>query len=253
MIDTQIIHGDCLKVLPILPMADCIFADPPDNLGVDYNHYDDFVKQLDYGNKLIVWFERCFRNARVSWFSLNRRWYDTLIASVMMNDKIWKDLCRCSKHTIIWHYTFGQHNKHDLTSSYRPIVRVMQPGAVLYPDQIRVPSARQLKYKDKRANPAGRVPDDVWEFPRICGTFKEKRSWFPNQHPEDLVERAVKLSVNLEDKDNQLVIDSFGGSGTTLRVCIRLGIPCIHIEQSEVYCNLVAEETGVPVTQGEQS
>lgn len=114
----------------------------------------------------------------------------------------------------------------------------MRPDTKLYPNAILVPSARQLKYKDKRANPQGRVPDDVWEFPRVCGTFKERRPWHPNQHPEALIERIVKLSCVPGD----LVIDMFAGTGTVNRVCKRLGIDCIGIEISEYYCEKIRNE-----------
>ena len=39
---------------------------------------------------------------------------------------------------------------------------------------IRIPSAKQLVYKDKRANPIGKIPDDVWQFSRVYGTFKKR-------------------------------------------------------------------------------
>jgi site-specific DNA-methyltransferase (adenine-specific) len=138
----------------------------------------------------------------------------------------------------LWRFTFGQHRNSDCGNGYRPLLRIMRFGAVLYPDAIREPSARQTKYNDKRANPAGRVPDDVWEFPRVCGTFHERRKWHPNQHPEALIERIVKFST----KPGDLVIDMFAGTGTVNRVCKRLGIDCIGIEISRVYCEKIDNE-----------
>jgi DNA modification methylase len=41
MMMNRIIHGDCLEVLPKLPRAKMIFADPPDNLGMKYNGFED--------------------------------------------------------------------------------------------------------------------------------------------------------------------------------------------------------------------
>ena len=132
----------------------------------------------------------------------------------------------------IWYFTFGQHRHSDCGNNYRPIMRWTKKDAVIYPDAIRVPSARQLQYNDKRADPRGRVPGDVWEFPRVCGTFHERRKWHPTQHPEALMERIIKMSCVPGD----LVIGLFAGTGTTLRVCKRLGIDCIGIEMSEAYC-----------------
>src|SRR5690606_4157144 len=38
---------------------------------------------------------------------------------------------------------------------------------------IRVPSARQLVYGDKRANPNGRLPDDTWITPPVRDTLSD--------------------------------------------------------------------------------
>jgi len=83
----------------------------------------------------------------------------------------------------------------------------------------------------------------VWEFSRVCGTFKERRSWAQNQHPEALLERIIKLSCRPHD----LVIDAFGHSFTTARVCRRLGLDCVSIEISPSYCGHGAAELGVGV------
>ena len=117
-------------------------------------------------------------------------------------------------------------------------MRFSRSGVTWNTGDIRVKSARQLKYKDKRANPLGRVPDDVWEFPRVCGTFHERRKWIPNQHPEALIERMVLMSTNPGD----LVIDLFAGSGTVHRVCKRLGRQSISIDISQEYVDNIRRE-----------
>jgi len=152
-----------------------------------------------------------------------------------------------SMREFIWRYTFGQHNHNDCGNGYRPLLRITKPGARAYPDAIREPSARQTRYNDKRADPRGRVPDDVWEFSRVCGTFKERRRWHPNQHPEALIERIVKFSTGAGDT----VVDMFAGTGTTLRVCKRLGINCIGIDISRRYCERIAAETGAELVEHE--
>jgi hypothetical protein len=37
------------------------------------------------------------------------------------------------------------------------------------PNAIKVLSARQTKYHDKRFKPGGKMPDNAWTFSRICG------------------------------------------------------------------------------------
>ncbi|MEW6619589.1 MAG: site-specific DNA-methyltransferase [bacterium] len=92
----------------------------------------------------------------------------------------------------------------------------------------RIPSARQLIYKDRRANPLGKIPDDVWQFSRICGTFKERIGEHPCQMPEDLLELIIKTSSN----EGDLVLDPFGGTGTTAAVAKRLKRNYITMEIS---------------------
>lgn len=229
LLTEQLICGDCLEILPTLPKAKMIFADPPDNLGMKYNGFVDKIPYPDYMENLFAWISMAVKNAETVWFSMYYKYLHTMLFHAY----------GCGDARLfIWRFTFGQHNKHDCGNGYRPIIRIMRPGAKLYPDTIRVPSARQLKYNDKRANSTGRVPDDVWEFPRVCGTFNERRKWHPNQHPEALIERIVKLST----KPGDLVIDMFAGTGTVNRVCKRLNRSCIGIEISKFYCDKIGEE-----------
>jgi len=70
---------------------------------------------------------------------------------------------------------------------------VFVASAPIYPCQIRVPSWRMLN-GDKRAAPDGKVPGNVWDFPRVTGNSKQRRAFHPTQLNEGLVERAILLS-----------------------------------------------------------
>ncbi len=237
----QIICGDCLEVLPTLPKAKMIFADPPDNLGLAYNGFIDKIP--DYAAKLCDWIETATEHASIVWFSI---YYKYLSQALLMANG------QGNTRLFIWRFTFGQHRDSDFGNGYRPIIRITphpkRETVKFYPDAIREPSKRQTLYNDKRANPKGRVPDDVWEFSRVCGTFKERRAWHPNQHPEALIERIIKFSCQKGD----LVIDMFAGTGTVNRVCKRLGINCIGIEISKFYCEQIAIEVDTGITISEQ-
>lgn len=229
----EIICGDCLEVLPTLPKAKMIFADPPDNLGLKYNGFRDKKTQFEYSEFLRIAWLLAFRNADIIWFSIYHKHLKEMLRWTPDDARVF-----------IWRFTFGQHNKIDCGNGYRPIIRWISHSccpkrfAKTYPDAIRESSKRQTVYNDKRANPKGRVPDDVWEFSRVCGTFNERRKWHPNQHPEALIERIVKFSC----KKGDLVIDMFAGTGTVNRVCKRLGIDCIGIEISKFYCRKINAE-----------
>jgi len=232
----RLYNGDCIQVLKYLRRYDCLFADPPDNIKLDYRKYKDDLPDTEYVKRLEEWLYLFIKKAGVVWFSFNAKWTFKMgrIVCQMQHDFPKLEVKPC-----VQTYTFGQHNHHDLSNNHRPLWRFrLDPDqAPLYPDQIRVPSWRQ-EHGDKRADPRGRVPGDVFDFPRVTGNSKQRRSWHPTQLNEGLVERCVKLST----RESGTVLDPFAGTGTTLRVCKRINRPCTLIELDPGYCAKIAEE-----------
>jgi DNA modification methylase len=118
------------------------------------------------------------------------------------------------RNWIVWHYTFGPHQERKFGRDHCHILYFTRHRErfTFNADAIRVRSARQDQ-GDKRANPAGRVPGDVWSFPRMPGNAHE-RLGHPCQMPEVILERIVLAASSIGD----LVFDPFAGSGTTLAV-----------------------------------
>ena len=212
----------------------CAFADPPDNLGLEYDGYDDNLPEDEYYLLLHDLVFGLPRIAGITWISYNAKW------TAMMGSIVY-DLTKCNssieKKHCVQIFTFGQHNKHDLGNGYRPTWRLRWPDAPLYPDQIRIESERQ-KMGDPRANPDGKVPLDVFDFTRVVGNSSQRRRWHPTQLNEGLIERCVKLSTAEGDR----VLDPFAGTGTVLRVCRRAKRWSTSFEISEAYCEKIAEE-----------
>ncbi len=245
----KLIHGDCLEVLRkmSLPPFDCIFADPPDNIGLEYGHIADKMPEDDY----IAWLGACFRTfiarAPIVWISYNARWQFRVGEIV---SQLLREFPTLKAKQCVQVFTFGQHNQKDFGNNYRPLLRLMWESAKLYPDQIRVQSERQ-KMGDKRADPRGRVPGDVFEsplesteepavfdFPRVVGNSSQRRQWHPTQLNEGLVDRCIRMSTKKGDH----VLDPFAGTGTTLRVCKRIDRSCTLLENSAEYCGYLAME-----------
>jgi site-specific DNA-methyltransferase (adenine-specific) len=230
----EIICGDSLEVVKNLPYAKVIFADIPDNLNVDYEGFKDKTEINTY----VKWVEKVIDigldNSDIFWLSYNTK-YGCFQNQWLLNLE--------PRHRqrffrmFYWRFTFGQHRQTDCAQGLRYLLRLKKEDVPIYPDAIRVQSARQ-KAGDKRADPRGRVPDDVWEFPRVVGNAKERRKWHPNQHPEALIERILKFSAVPGDT----VIDMFAGTGTVHRVAKRLGMNSYSIDISPFYCQKIKEE-----------
>ncbi len=227
----RIYQGDCIEMLNDNEdfKANLIFADPPFNIGYEYDAYDDNREYDEYVEWTKQWMTAC-KNALADDGSLYVAIGDKFAAEMKM---IARELKLHMRNWIIWHYTFGQATKRMFARSHTHIFYfVNDPASFTFNDEnIRTPSARQLVYNDKRANPKGKIPDDVWRYSRVCGTFKERVGWHNCQMPVKLLARIVKVSSNPGD----IVLDPFAGSGTTLVAAAALGRRYVGMEISQNY------------------
>jgi len=235
----KLIKGDCLEVMKDLKdrTFNCIIADPPWNINYGYDRYVDSKKDADY----ILWSKKWFTEVK-------RLMQHHASFYLIMGDKyvaelkvICESLGLQISQWLIWYYTFGRARKTGFTKAHHHLLQfgILPAYPRFYSKGIRVESVRQ-KMGDKRACDKGKTPDDVWTFPRICGTFKERMKWHPCQLPEKLVERII-LSTT---REGETVLDPFAGSGTTLSVCKKLKRNCVGIELSDNYCAGIVERVG---------
>jgi site-specific DNA-methyltransferase (adenine-specific) len=241
--------GNCLEGFQKVgtEIVDLVFADPPFNIGYDYDVYDDKKQTEDYLSWCEKWGSEIWRVLKrdgTFWLAIG----DEFAAELKVGFQKIGFHCRS---WVIWYYTFGVNCKKKFSRSHTHLFHfVKNPKSFTFNDQeIRVPSARQLVYADARAHPTGRLPDDTWllrpqdvvtgfhadhdtwYFPRVCGTFKERAGWLGCQMPEQLLARILKVSSN----PNDLVLDPFAGSGTTLVVAKKLHRHWVGFEISANY------------------
>lgn len=221
---------------------DTLFADPPDNIGLKYGRYKDVLPENEYIALLSKWLKLFVENARCVWFSYNAKWTFQVGRIVTELESYYGKNIEAKPCVQV--FTFGQHNHRDLGNNHRPLIRLRWSDCPLYPDAIRVMSWRQ-EHGDKRADARGRVPGDVFDFTRVTGNSKQRRNYHPTQLNEGLVERCIKLTTS----QGEHVLDPFGGTGTTLRVCRRIDRACTLVEIDPFYCQKIAEEHGFTHTE----
>lgn len=213
--------------------VDLVVADPPYNIGVDYGCGASADRRPDYPAWCQAWIDECFRILRdggALWV-ISGQEYGACIDLAIQGAGF------AMRNRITWYETFGVycHNKFGRCS--RPLFYAVKGGGFVFnKDAVTVPSARMEKYNDKRANPGGKIMGDVWEVPRVCGTFKERVPGVPTQLPESLVRRIVGVSSN----PGHTVLDPFAGSGTIPAVAASMGRDAIGIEVNLDY-SLIAQ------------
>ncbi len=243
-------NQDCLAGMRKLADAsvDLVFADPPFNIGYSYDVYHDRLEDNEYLDWSKQWMSEVCRILKPDgtfWLAIG----DEFAAELkVLATRTLKMTCRS---WVVWYYTFGVNCTRKFTRSHAHLFHfVKDENKFTFNDEaIRVPSARQLVYKDKRANPKGRLPDDTWilrpqelerEFgtekdtwhvSRVCGTYKERQGWHGCQMPEAVLHRIISVSSRPGEK----VLDPFLGSGTTLVVAKKLERQYLGFELSQEY------------------
>jgi len=210
--------------------VDLVFADPPYN--INKTEWDDFESQEYYIQWSLEWIEQASRVLKNTG-SLYVCGFSEILADLKHPALKYFASCRW----LVWHYKNKANLGNDWGRSHESIVHLRKSSVTkLNIDPIRIaygahtlkypshPQAQTSQYGDgkKRENwtphPLGAKPKDVIEFPTTCNGMKEKTP-HPTQKPEGLVRKFILASSNT----NELVLDPFSGSGTTLVAAEQLG------------------------------
>lgn len=242
-------EGDCRDVIHDLhdggALYDMVFADPPFNIGHDYNGFDDWVSETQYGDFTCQWLHQCRSVLRTNGV-MCLHGPDAVVELYLeqMKDEGFERIAWLN-----WHYRFGQCNRSNWIDARCHCLVYRREGEkhTWNPEDVLVDSDR-VRYKDKRVaeteRGGRRLPGTVWGVPsdgeywgRVQGNSEERRPNHPNQLPEVYLERLIRAYTNV----GSIILDPFGGSGTTATVAQALGRRCDTIEVSRASCESIEE------------
>lgn len=238
--------GDCLPWLRSLPAgaAKLVVADPP--YGIKKASWDRFASDEVYLAWCREWLAECERvlapdgTAYVMGFS-------EVLADIKWTAKDLFPRCRW----LVWHYRNRANLGRDWGRSHESILHLRKKDAgPLRIDDVREPyNAHTTRYPQRdqgasshftgdgkgwRPHPGGAKPRDVFVIPILNNGMAEKTP-HPTQKPLELIRRFVAASSDPGD----LVIDPFGGGGTTFVAAQLLGRRWAGAEQSAEYCGWI--------------
>jgi len=153
----QVLIGDCLEHLAGLPegCVDLAFADPPFNIGYEYDVYHDRRGREEY----LAWTERWLAAVRRV-LSPSASFFVAIGDEYAAELKVRLDaLGLTMRNWIVWHYTFGVSCKLKFNRSHAHILYyVVDPKSFTFnADAIRVPSARQTTYGRSPGQSVGQI------------------------------------------------------------------------------------------------
>ncbi len=226
----RLYQGDCVALTKGLPprSVDCIFADPPFNLGKDYgDRVDD--ERPDYLDWCIRWMDELLRVLAPggALFLYNLPKWNIHLASYL-------DRYLELKHWVAVDIKFSLPiPKRLYPSHYALLYFVKGPSPrVFAPHRLPLQTCRhcggELKdyggYKDKM-NPRGVNLTDVWtDIPPV----RHRR--YKNRGANELALKMLDRVLTLATEPGDLVLDPFAGGGTTLAAAELLGRRWIGME-----------------------
>ncbi|MBI5757305.1 MAG: DNA modification methylase [Planctomycetales bacterium] len=235
----QISCGDCLTELAKIAPSTVrlIFADSPYNIGIDYGAgaKADRLTDEQYLAWCRRWMGECARLLTVDgslWVMINDEYADhfgLLLRETGLIRRSW----------IKWYETFGVNCTNNFNRCSRHIFYCVKDAKkfVFNADAVSRPSDRLTKYHDRRADPGGKLWDNVWCIPRLVENSAERLPDFPTQLPLELL-RAV---IGCASHPGDTVLDPFSGSGTTGIAAIEGARRFIGIERNHQFAELSRE------------
>lgn len=208
--------------------ADMVFTDPP--YGVKYTEKNEYLNSLVGGHRLTKAIEgdsqtpdelhsflvEVFKNIfscssdKVSYYVTAPQGGQPLLIYLLALQESGFAL----KHMLIWNKNNSVLGRCDYHYKHEPIL---------------------YGWKGKGTHVfcgAGQCKTTVWDFPK-----PQKNDLHPTMKPVALVSEALLNS----SKNNDIVLDLFGGSGTTLLACQRLGLSGTGIEINEKYFDIACQ------------
>jgi adenine-specific DNA-methyltransferase len=237
-----IIWGDALEVLSTEIQdnsIDLMFADPPYNIGKNFNGLvDKWKSDEDYLKWCYRWLDLCIRKLKsngsfyVMTSTQNAPYFDIYLR---------KRMTVLSR--IVWYYdSSGVQAKRYYGSLYEPILfcvkdknnYVFNSDAILV--EAKTGSVRKLVDYRKpipRVYNSKKVPGNVWKIPRVRYRMEEYEN-HPSQKPVALLERIIKASSN----EDNIILDPFSGTFTTSFAAKKHKRRSIGIEIQEEYVKI---------------
>lgn len=135
----------------------------------------------------------------------------------------------CFLNELIWAYDYGAKAQGRWPAKHDTILVYVKDPKEYYFNNAEVDRepymAPGLVTKEKVAK--GKLPTDVWWHTIVSPTGKEKTG-YPTQKPVGILRRIIQAS----SKKGDLVLDFFGGSGTTGAVAAELGRAFVLVDQN---------------------
>jgi adenine-specific DNA-methyltransferase len=219
--------GDCLELLATIPdgTVQLVVTSPPYNIGKEYEKKLRLEEYVAQQRRVIA---ECVRvlspSGSVCWQVGNHVDKGQIVPLDSILYPIFIEQGLGLRNRIVWRFEHGLHCTRRFSGRYETVNWFTKSDDYVFNlDPLRIPQKYPGKkyFKGPKAgqfscNPLGKNPGDVWDIPNVKNNHVEKTE-HPCQFPVELIERLVLALTN----ENDLVLDPFLGTGTSIVAAVR--------------------------------
>lgn len=250
MINYDLRNQDFLEGVKTLPdkSIDLVIADPPYGLGKDYGNDSDMKTSDEIVKWTLKWIDLVIPKIKTtgnlyiftSWRNSPEIFSAIKKRMIMINEIVWDRRVPSmggstrrfsSVHDTIGYFAISENYYFDIDSVRIP-----------YDPETKKARTRSI-FKGAKWLELGYNPKDVWSVSRLHRLHSEREN-HPTQKPLEIIERMIKAS----SPKKGIILDPFGGSGTTIEASIKNDRFCIMFEINPDYCEIIKKRIEVPKT-----
>lgn len=215
--------------------ANMVFADPPFNVG--YKAYDDNNPNYD------AWLQTCINtcsdiccdDSAFYFMNIPRNFY--IVCKALEEIGTFQNL-------IVWPHGTGLIPSTRFAEQWEGIL-IYKKGSPPFNTKAETKEAIISDERGGGLHSDGRI-NDVWDDIKVitagCRASKEailKEGTREKSHSAQMPLALPSRGISFQTNENDLVVDPFLGSGTTLIACEQLGRVCYGMEISPQYCEII--------------
>ena len=234
----EVYCDDCLKIMDSMikngEKVDFIITDPPYGVGFKNNFYDDSNEYIlkEMPKWFCCWFDLLKDDCFLFLFVGVKTIHNWILTGIE-NGFNYKNIIATRSFN-----NGSKRAKNNFGFQFQPII-IFSKGEGKKFNNVDFFETSYEWLNDKRNKNPNKYTYEYPNFIKTETSYATEKHSFKSTHPNEKNIQLIEFFIKISTNDNDLILDSFAGSGNTGISCINTNRRCILIEKEEKYCEII--------------